>query len=237
MRARMPSWPRPIGSPRLQEPVYLAGRSDRHPDPRLIQPMPMPITPDAILDFWLGPVDADPFANAKTWWKKDPAFDAEVTRRFGAALEAASRGELDIWQDEPRPCAALIVLTDQLSRNIHRGSAAAFAQDGRARAACEQAQDRGLDVALRPVERVFVCMPLMHAEDLAAQNRGIVAFATLAEEAPEAQRPRFVDYVLFAVKHQKIIRRFGRFPHRNALLGRTSTAEEAAFLEQPGSSF
>ena len=199
--------------------------------------MPIAPTPDDILDFWFGPADADPFANAKTWWKKDPAFDAEVSHRFGAALEAASRGELDGWRDAARPCVALIVLTDQLSRNIHRGSAAAFAQDGRARSASEQAQDRGLDAQLRPIERVFVRMPLMHAEDVAVQNRGIVAFATLVEEAPEAVRPRLFEYVLYAVKHQKIIRRFGRFPHRNALLGRTSTPEEEAFLKQPGSSF
>jgi len=199
--------------------------------------MPIAITPDDILDFWFGPTDADPFANAKMWWKKDPAFDAEVSRRFGAALEASSRGELDGWRDEARPCAALILLTDQLSRNIHRGSAGAFAQDDRARSACEHALDRGLDAALRPVERVFVRMPLMHAEDLAAQNRGIVAFATLAEEAPEAIQPKLFEYVLYAVKHQKIIRRFGRFPHRNAILGRASTPEEAVFLEQPGSSF
>jgi uncharacterized protein (DUF924 family) len=194
-------------------------------------------TPDDVLRFWFGPPDTDPFANAKMWWKKDPAFDAQVSARFGATLDAASRGDLASWQDEARACTALVILIDQFSRNIRRGSSVAFAQDARARAACEGALDRGLDASLGPVERVFLCMPLMHAEDLAAQVRGIVAFATIAEEAPEALRPKLVEYVLYAVKHQKIIRRFGRFPHRNAILGRASTPEELAFLEQPGSSF
>jgi uncharacterized protein (DUF924 family) len=199
--------------------------------------MPTTTTPADILDFWLGPPDADPFANATTWWKKDPAFDADVARRFRDALEASARGELEGWREEPRSCAALIILTDQLSRNIHRGHAAAFAQDPRARSASEHALDRGFDAALRPAERLFTCMPLMHAEDLAAQNRGIIAFATLAEEVPEAIRTQFFGYLVYAVKHQKIIRRFGRFPHRNAILGRPSTPEELAFLEEPGSSF
>ena len=199
--------------------------------------MTIATTPDDILRFWFGPSETDQFTNAKMWWKKDPAFDAEVSARFGAALEAASRGELASWQHEARPCTALVILTDQFSRNIHRGSAAAFAQDALARSACEQALDRGVDASLHPVERVFLCMPLMHAEDLPAQNRGVVAFATVVEEAPEALRPRLFEYVLYAVKHQKIILRFGRFPRRNAILGRASTPEEAAFLEQPGSSF
>src|SRR5258708_25583231 len=104
--------------------------------------MSIAITPDDILDFWFGPADADPFANAKMWWKKDPAFDAEVSRRFGAALESSSRGELDGWQDQARPCVALILLTDQLSRNIHPGFPAAFAQYPRPRSAREHALHR-----------------------------------------------------------------------------------------------
>ncbi|MFO0615662.1 MAG: DUF924 family protein [Polyangiaceae bacterium] len=195
------------------------------------------MTPDDVLTFWIGPSDGDPFANAEKWWKKDDAFDADVRARFGAALEAAARGELDAWAAAPRSCVALVILLDQLSRNIHRGSARAFAADAKALSVARALVDAKGDRGLRPIERAFAYMPFMHAEDLAAQDRCIVLFAILTEEAPADQRGRFVENVLFAVKHRRIIERFGRFPHRNAALGRASTPEERAFLEQPGSSF
>lgn len=195
------------------------------------------MTPEAILDFWFGPPSPDPFADGARWWRKDPAFDAEIAARFGPALDALGRGELDAWRDAPRSCLAFIVLADQMSRNARRGTAAAFADDARALEACERGIDRGLDRGLGPAERAFFYMPRMHAEDLATQDRGIIAFATLAEESPEALRPHVFDSILFAVKHRKVIARFGRFPHRNAMLGRPSTDEEIAFLAEPGSSF
>ncbi len=195
------------------------------------------MTPDDVLTFWIGPSDGDPFANATKWWRKDPAFDDEVRTKFGATLEAAARGDLDAWSNDPRSCAALVIVLDQFSRNIHRDRPAAFAADAKALAVARALVDANGDRSLRPVERAFVFMPFMHAEDLAAQDRCIVLFAILAEAAPEAQRPKFVDNVLFAVKHRRIIERFGRFPHRNAILGRASTPEETAFLAEPGSSF
>lgn len=195
------------------------------------------MNPDDVLEFWFGPAGSDPYANASKWWKKDPDFDAEIREHFGSALEAAARGELDGWRDEARSCIAFIILIDQFSRNIHRGSAESFAADHRALEACTRGMERGLDAELSPAERTFFYMPLMHAEDLDAQNRCIIALATLTEELPEDQRARTLQNVVFAVKHQKIVKRFGRFPHRNAILGRESTPEEVEFLKQPGSSF
>ena len=194
------------------------------------------MTPDTILEFWIGS-GADPLAKAGRWWKKDAAFDAEVTERFGAALEACRLGELEAWRDAPRSCAAYIILIDQFSRNIHRNRAEAFALDDRARAASSSGIDRGLDASLGLVERLFFYMPLVHTEELGAQDRAIVLLATLVEESSGEARKTYVDAVVAAVKHRKIIRRFGRFPHRNAILGRASTPEEIAFLKEPGSSF
>ncbi len=193
-------------------------------------------TPDDVLEFWIGS-GPDPFAKAARWWKKDAAFDAEVSERFGRALEACGRSELDAWRDAPRSCAAYIILIDQFSRNIHRNLREAFALDDRAHAACVSGLERGLDTSLGPVERLFFYMPLVHTEELGAQDRAIVLLATLVEETIGDARKTMVDSIVAAVRHRKIIRRFGRFPHRNALLGRTSTEEEIAFLKEPGSSF
>jgi uncharacterized protein (DUF924 family) len=192
--------------------------------------------PETILEFWIGS-GPDPFANAARWWKKDPAFDAEIAERFGPTLAACARGELEAWREAPKSCAAYIILIDQFSRNIHRNEAAAFALDDRARAACIAGIARGLDAALGPVERLFFYMPLVHTEDVTVQDRAIVLLATLMEEASADARKTFVDSVVAAVKHRKIVARFGRFPHRNAILGRASTEEELAFLKTPGSSF
>jgi uncharacterized protein (DUF924 family) len=195
------------------------------------------MSPDDVLTFWFGPREGDAFANAPKWWRKDPAFDAEVTATFGPTLEAAARGDLDAWADAPRSAAALVVVLDQFSRNIHRDKARAFAADEKALSVARALVDARGDRALDPAMRSFVYMPFMHAEELAAQDRCIVLFAIAAEEAPEALRPQLVNNLLFAVKHRRIIERFGRFPHRNAILGRASSPEEDAFLKEPGSSF
>lgn len=192
---------------------------------------------EEILRFWFGPPDGPPFANQARWWTKDPAFDETIRARFGTDLETAAAGGLRDWEEAPRSRLALVLVLDQFSRNAFRDTARAFAQDGRALALCRDGIARGLDRALALVERYFFYMPLMHAEDLAIQQTAVATFARLADEAPLELRGGFEAAVDFAERHRAIIERFGRFPHRNAILGRESTPEEAEFLTQPNSSF
>ncbi len=173
-----------------------------------------------ILDFW--------FASEDLWFKKDDAFDEIIRQRFVADHESAAAGGLADWRETPDGCLALIVLLDQFPRNMFRGTARAFATDALAINITETAVDRGFDQALPAVRRRFVYMPLMHAEDVDHQRRCVDLFEALEND------PGGVEY---AIKHLEIIQRFGRFPHRNEILGRLSTPEEAAFLETPGSSF
>ena len=175
-------------------------------------------TAEDVLAFW--------FADPARWWKKDPAFDAQVRERFLALHEAIERGEYEDWLATPRGALAYVVVLDQFSRNMFRGTGRSFASDARARAAARGAVDRGDDRALSVDERSFLYMPFMHSEDLSDQDRSCALFA--------ASRP---DQARYAEMHRDIVRRFGRFPHRNALLGRASTSEEEEFLKQPGSSF
>jgi uncharacterized protein (DUF924 family) len=174
---------------------------------------------DEVLEFW--------FADPARWWKKDPAFDTEIRRRFSDLHAAIERGEHEDWLDTPRGALAYIIVLDQFSRNMFRGTARMFASDAQALAAARAAIDRGYDAALPPAERGFLYMPLMHSEDLADQERCVELFQAFAGS----------DQVRYAQQHREIIRRFGRFPHRNEVLGRASTSEELEFLTQPGSSF
>lgn len=194
-------------------------------------------TPEDVLRFWLGEPGADPFANQEMWWKKDPALDGEIRQRFGATLEAGIRGELASWEETPRGRLALVVLFDQYSRNMFRGTPRAFAQDALARAVALKAMAAGDESVLSTVERQFLYMPLMHAEDETLQQRCVACFARLATECSAAERKTFEHGLAYAKKHAEIVERFGRFPHRNAVLGRATTKEEAEFLTQPGSSF
>lgn len=180
-----------------------------------------------VLDFWFGaPGSRERGRSRKAWFQKSEAFDADVRRRFLATWEQAARGELDRWQETPLASLALVVVLDQFPRNMFRGTARAFSSDSHALAAARGAIARGFDLLLSPIERWFIYMPFEHAEDLAAQRRSLALF--------EALDPADMKY---AKRHYEIIARFGRFPHRNAILGRESTAEEAEFLRQPGSSF
>jgi uncharacterized protein (DUF924 family) len=192
---------------------------------------------ERILHFWFGESDAEVEEHAARWWKKDPAFDQEVRAAFETDLQRAARGERDAWQDEPDSAVALVVLLDQFSRNMYRDTADAFAQDERALAVTLRGIDRGLDAKLAPVRRYFFYMPMMHAENRAIQRRSVEAFAKLAQE----KDPRFEGMLRgaadYARRHCEIVERFGRFPHRNWILERTTTGEEAAFLLTPGSSF
>lgn len=198
-------------------------------------------TPDEVIAYWFGP-DADPAtvaaAKSKLWWGKSEETDREILERFGPSLERAAAGELDAWCETPRGTLALIIVLDQFSRVIHRGTGRMFENDARAQGLCTGLLDREADRALPPIHRVFAYMPLMHAETVDLQERGVQAFERLADEADaEASKETFANFVKFAVMHRDIVARFDRFPHRNALLGRASTPEELEFLEQPNSSF
>lgn len=176
---------------------------------------------DEILRFWFE--DTAP----AQWWKVDPAFDATVGERFGALLAAAAAGECFDWRGSARGRLAEVIVLDQFPRNIHRGTAAAFACDPMALALAQEAVAAGALAALAPVERSFLLLPYMHSESRRIHE---VAERLYREHAP----PENHD---FELRHKAIIDRFGRYPHRNALLGRESTPEEREFLTQPGSSF
>jgi uncharacterized protein (DUF924 family) len=185
-----------------------------------------------VLAFWFGePGSADYGKPRPAWFRKDPAFDEEIRHRFLALHARAALGELERWHDDPDSLLALVVVLDQFSRNLYRGDPRAFSQDAAALACAQLALERGWDVARMPVERQFAYLPFEHAEDLAMQERSVALFSAL-EAFPETK-----GLSVWAEKHRVIIRRFGRFPHRNAALGRPSTPEEAAFLEEPGSGF
>lgn len=187
---------------------------------------------DAVLDFWFGPPgDPERGQFRKCWFEKNADYDAAIATRFASAVEAALAGA---WVDdvaEARGALALLIVLDQFPRNLFRGSARAFAGDQAARALAERAVDAGWDRDLVPVERVFVYLPFEHSEDLADQDRAVALFASLPETP---WRANAVDY---AERHRDVIRRFGRFPHRNAALGRASTPDERDYLATPGSGF
>ena len=187
----------------------------------------------AVLDFWFGPED-DPqhLSPRQMWFVKDEAFDASIHQRFGAVIEQAIAGELSHWATEPAGAVAQIVVLDQFTRNVFRGSARAFAGDAQALAAARALIAGGQDRTLSGVQRQFVYLPFEHAEDLPMQHEGVRLFAQL-----ERDEPALVGLLQWAQRHHDIIERFGRFPHRNAALGRASTPDELTFLQQPGSSF
>ncbi len=202
--------------------------------------LPMEKIRDELLDFWFGDATDDVDvgqAQAALWWGASAETDDLIAGRFGQAASAAAAGALDHWTGSPRGRLALVLLLDQMSRVIHRGTSGAFAQDDTARRVAEKGLDSGADRLLRPIERVFFYLPFEHSEDGRTQERSIELYRTLAEEVPENWRKSFDFYLDFAVRHKAIIDRFGRFPHRNAILGRESTPEEIEFLKEPGSGF
>jgi uncharacterized protein (DUF924 family) len=184
--------------------------------------------PCAVLEFWFG---RPPGADRPEWFRKDAAFDDRIRGRFGALHERAARRGLEAWRASPEPMLALVVVLDQFSRNLHRGDARAFAQDAHARECALEALGRGDDRTLLPVQRQFLYMPLEHSEDLADQERCVALMRSLEAFAETRGLAHWAE------RHRDIVRRFGRFPHRNAALGRTSTPEEVEFLKEPGSGF
>jgi uncharacterized protein (DUF924 family) len=193
-----------------------------------------------LLGFWFGD-DPDDTAVAKAkaelWWGHRQETDELLQVKFGAAASAAAADVLDHWTGSPSGRLALILLLDQLPRAIHRETPAAFAQDAKARKLAEQGLESGADRLLRPIERLFFYLPFEHSEDLADQDRSVELIRELVSSVPPAHRETFAAFVDYATRHRAVIARFGRFPHRNQILGRESTPEEKAFLEQPGSSF
>ena len=197
-------------------------------------------TPRDVLSFWFEDAAKNPEAlrrRATVWFHSDPAFDRECAARFASTLEDAARGGLDHWAGTPHGRLALVIVLDQIPRNIHRGSPAAFMHDAEAAAHCIAAVESGQDQALSRVERIFLYMPLQHAEDLGLQRRSVERFESLAPGADEAWRDYFAENVRYARLHRDIIERFGRFPHRNRILDRESTEEEARYLADGAPTF
>jgi uncharacterized protein (DUF924 family) len=197
-------------------------------------------TPQTILEYWFGsnPDDAAVAAErSNLWWSKSEAVDAEIRERFESLVLKGAAGELDHWASTPKSLLVLILLTDQYPRNIYRDSARAFAFDSKALAWCVDGINIGLDLMLRPIERVFFYLPLEHSESLEHQYQSVSLFRNLCDIVNADQKPAFENFLDFAVRHRNIIARFGRFPHRNKILGRQSTPEELTFLAEAGSSF
>jgi len=186
-----------------------------------------------VLDFWFGTPGSEEFGRErKMWFRKNAAFDARLRERFGALLAEACAGELDAWCETPEGALALLIVLDQFSRNCHRGTPHAFSADDKALGIARMMVASGADQRLPTLQhRSFAYLPFEHAESAEAQRESLRLFGELAKD-PEGE-----GYYDYAVRHAKIIERFGRFPHRNAQLGRVSTDEEAAFLRERGSSF
>lgn len=198
------------------------------------------MTPDSILSFWFGDSAlalSSLDQRISLWFGKSEATDATIRERFGAAIEAASRRELDHFADSPRGRLALLVLLDQFPRNIHRGTPGAFANDARALSIALEGIEKGHDRELHPVQRLFFYLPLEHAEDLAMQERAVELCRALHNEAPPGWDRYFANFLDYAERHRDVIAKFGRFPHRNAILGRESTEAEREYLAQPGAGF
>ncbi|MEJ2761555.1 MAG: DUF924 domain-containing protein [Gammaproteobacteria bacterium] len=194
----------------------------------------------AVLDAWFGNSGDDATVidrQSGLWWGKDEKVDADLRRRFGPLLQDLEAGRLADWKETPPGRLAAIILADQIPRNIHRGTPAAFRTDPLALSLALEGLDSGDHRRLSLLQRVFFYLPLEHAESLECQDLSVALFEELLEEAEEGLRRSFRSYLDFARRHRDIIRRFDRFPHRNRILGRESTAEELAFLEEPGSSF
>ena len=189
--------------------------------------------PTDVLAFWFDDALAAGSAlerRYRVWFSADPEFDELVRVRFGAALAALARGELDHWQREARGRLAWIIVADQFSRNVHRGTARAYDLDAAALACCLSGMRLGHDAELGPVEKLFFYLPLQHAEDRETQRLSVARSEALMHDLPRELERFFRESLRYAYQHRDIVERFGRFPHRNAVLGRASTPEEQAYL-------
>jgi len=193
-----------------------------------------------LLHWWFGQgTSATEIAAEKQrlWFGYRPQQDAEARERFGALVEQALNGDLQDWAELPEGWLALVLLLDQLPRMIHRDTPRAFASDERAQQLVRDGLAHGGDMLLSPIQRVFIYLVLEHAENLAVQDLAVAHFTALRDIAAEHEQALFRDFLDYAERHREVISRFGRFPHRNAILGRDSSDAEQSFLQQPGSSF
>lgn len=193
-----------------------------------------------ILEFWFGTETDELKITAKQsglWWGKDANTDDSIKKQFGAIYQSAIDDELDDWLQNIKGQLALIILLDQFSRVIHRDTSDAFACDNKALAISLEGINNNADQELRSIERVFYYMPLEHSEEIGTQNHCVRLYQRLLGDVPDIMKKEFQNYLQFAEKHRAIIERFNRFPHRNKVLNRISSAEELEFLTQPESSF
>lgn len=194
----------------------------------------------SLLDWWFGnALDANEVAAQRNalWFGKSACQDVDSENRFGGLVRQALDGGLQEWEREPQSWLALILLLDQLPRMIFRDTPRAYAGDARAQQLVRLGLAAGFDRQLPRIERVFVYIVLEHAENLASQDQAVRLYEALQDESSESEKVLFAGYLAYARKHQVVIDRFGRFPHRNLILGRDSTAQEAQFLTEPGSRF
>ncbi|WP_191489952.1 DUF924 family protein [Pseudomonas sp. FEN] len=193
-----------------------------------------------LLEWWFGSAET-PAAmvadKARLWFGKRDSQDLEARKRFGGLVEQALAGDLAAWAQCPEGWLALVILLDQLPRMIFRDTPKAFSADARAQALVAQGVAADFDRRLSAIQRVFVYLVFEHCEHLAVQNEAVSRFAALLAQQAETDRAIFADYLDYAERHRDVIARFGRFPHRNVILGRESTVEEVAFLREPGSRF
>jgi uncharacterized protein (DUF924 family) len=184
-----------------------------------------------VIGFWF-----DPRAE-KLWFEKNDAFDGEIRERFGDLMAEAAAGRLASWESTASETLALVIALDQFPRNVYRGSPQAFAADPLARAVAQRAIGRGFDMAIPRARRFFFYLSFEHSEDAAHQDRSVALFRAWVEASPPEKLAEAQHHFAYILRHQEIVRRFGRFPHRNAVLGRVTTPEEEAFLKEPRSSF
>lgn len=190
-----------------------------------------PAEAQAVLAFWFDP------AQQPHWFDASPQFDAIIRDRFGGTYRLAAQGKLEQWIDTPQGWLALLIVLDQFSRNLHRDDPRAWAQDLQAQRLALWGIKEGYDRPLPPMQRVFAYMPLEHAEDMRLQRHCVALFEALCEQLSTEERHRYTGFLDYARRHQAVIARFGRFPHRNARLGRPCTPEELQYLAEPGAGF
>ncbi len=195
--------------------------------------MSLPPDAQAVLDFWFGAPGSDTYGRQrKLWFVKRDETDAHIREHFGALTDSALDGRVPDWGTTPRAALAQLLLLDQFPRNMHRNTPRAFAGDATALSIAHDLVSRGGDQTLIPVERIFAYLPFEHSEDIGNQRMALRLFRALADE-----HAGFESTLDYAERHYAVIERFGRFPHRNAILNRISTPEELSYLAQPGSGF
>ncbi len=197
-------------------------------------------TIDSVIRFWFGESHSSADINAqkkRVWWSKNEEIDAEITARFSELVDAVASGELDHWNESHQGLLASIICTDQFPRNIYRGHSRSFSYDAVALRFARQAVAMGFDRKVQLIKRVFIYMPFEHSEEISDQEQAVALMQSLVDQAADEEKEIFAGFLNFAIRHRDVVAEFGRFPHRNTILGRESTEQEIAFLEQPGSSF